>query len=123
MTAMGRAGGWHGLARSLALFAVLIQFTLPFGVALAADFAQQADRPAVIDCYSGAVDPKGTVRGHSCVLPVGCCLAPIFALAGIVPSQGSVIGYWSVWQVDTGLVLHALDTHRPPVRGPPGHLL
>lgn len=77
MKAWRGSGRWAVPARSLALFALLIQFTLPFGIAVAAGFQPGAPSTAVFDCMAGAGDGDTRLApGHSCPLPGGCCVAP-----------------------------------------------
>lgn len=121
---------WRGLrvlgsfARCLALFAVLLQFTLPFGAAVAAGLSDgQAGTQLVFQCLGGAPqtdpDAQPAVPWHSCAMPGGCCVAPTLSPTPMVlrPSQEAV--YRVAWQpVRVGIVTAYLS-HRPPVRGPP----
>lgn len=64
-------------ARSLALFALLLQFTLPFGTALAASVSPGLHGFAASICLTGTQplsDPDGPVAGHPCTMVGGCCV-------------------------------------------------
>ncbi|MDW3206506.1 MAG: hypothetical protein R8L07_13300 [Alphaproteobacteria bacterium] len=114
--------GIGGLARNLALFALLLQFTLPVGLAIAADLpGAQLDPAAVFDCLGGSREKgEASVSGlHGCVLPGGCCVPG----GSVCPCGLSAKG--------AGTVLSAASPHAgaPPiparpsaqnlVRGPP----
>lgn len=110
------------IARSLALFAILLQFTLPFGVAVAASLTPQVEALQVFDCLGG--DPsEPSTASHHCALPGGCCIAP--ALAGLAVDRKDAVT--SVSQVDwaegTLSLRHDFIRHVPWPRGPPAPLL
>lgn len=79
--------GIGSVARSLALFALLIQFTLPFGMALASNLTDRGDPTAVFDCLGGTPLDNGEetvlVDWHHCALPGGCCVAPALNSGGL----------------------------------------
>jgi len=121
---------WRGfrslgsIARCLALFAILIQFTLPLGTAIAAGLSDgHSDVRIVFQCLGGApqTDPAAqpVVPWHTCAMPGGCCVAPVLATPPIALRSLQDAVYRVSWHpVDQG-VIAAYRAHRPPVRAPP----
>ena len=109
--------------RAVALFAFLLQFTIPFGVSLAVGFDDSASSRFASICWGGLGQdgdtPDKPSHGIACPTPGGCC-----ALGGLdrvpPPSETEI--------TDLGLVAfeHRQDVHhvpshdlRPEARGPP----
>lgn len=112
-------GGW---ARNLALFALLLQFTLPLGMAVAADLpGAQFDPASVFDCYSGNPDDPDTGHSglHGCVLPGGCCLAGGSVSLGIAPTNGTGTEIAAMFSPAYSQSLPVRPTAQNLVRGPP----
>lgn len=115
--------GIGSVARSLALFALLIQFTLPFGMAVASDLTDHGDPTAVFDCLGGAPLQDGEeavlIDWHHCALPGGCCIAPSLKSGGIeVVDEGEVA--FSFLRADGRDRLHSRRLpNQNLVRGPP----
>lgn len=66
-------GGVAALARGLALFALLLQFTMPLAGAVAADLSGGRSVPSLSICFAGANAPEKTIP-HACAMPGGCCV-------------------------------------------------
>ena len=112
------------LARCLALFAILIQFTVPFGVAVAAGLSDAKPNVGIVfQCLGGTPqtdpDAQPAVPWHSCAMPGGCCVAPTLKSPPITlrPVQANV--YRVAWQPVRYGITAVYLTRRPPVRGPP----
>ena len=61
------------LGRGLALFALLLQFTMPLAGAVAADLSGGRSVPALSICFAGTNAPEKTIP-HACAMPGGCCV-------------------------------------------------
>ncbi|NMM43545.1 hypothetical protein HH303_03585 [Rhodospirillaceae bacterium KN72] len=66
-------GGVAALARGLALFALLLQFTMPLAGAVAADLSGGGSVPSLSICFAGTSAPEKTIP-HACAMPGGCCV-------------------------------------------------
>ena len=121
---------WRGyrslgsIARCLALFALLIQFTLPLGTAIAAGLSDgHSDTQIVFQCLGGAPqtdpDDQPVVPWHTCAMPGGCCVAPVLAIPPTALGSVQIAAYRVSWDsVDNGFIA-AYRARRPPVRAPP----
>ncbi|MEQ8830304.1 MAG: hypothetical protein RLW87_10890 [Alphaproteobacteria bacterium] len=112
-------GGW---ARNLALFALLLQFTLPLGMAVAADLpGAQFDPSSVFDCYGGDSDGSDTGHNglHGCVLPGGCCIAGGSVSLGVTLANGTGTAIAAVFSPAYSQALPVRPAAQNLVRGPP----
>lgn len=121
---------WRGfrslgsIARCLALFAILIQFTLPLGTAIAAGLSDgYSDVRIVFQCLGAPpqTEPEShpLVPWHTCAMPGGCCVAPVLAIPATALGAVQSAAYRVSWDSADNGYIAAYRAHRPPVRAPP----